>query len=115
MPKAKPDRRKALRQKVACDSAWLFKTTCGADRRDICRPVRKEKAIVTRDAARDLAIQGLRQKMAMQQKLLDMLLVLVDPEDVRAAFELPQITPSHETLTRIADETVLPPEFFDEA
>ena len=53
------------------------------------------------------------EKLALiEQSNVDMLLVLVDPEDVRAALRLQEITPSFDELGELADSTSPPMDLF---
>ena len=76
----------------------------------IVRNVKKTPPLLTVDILQNKRIAGLQQELSDVRKMLDMLLTLVDPEDVRAAFELRQVTPSHEELMELAEECVVPPE-----
>lgn len=62
------------------------------------------RAHVTRDFLQDLEIRGLKQELASMHKLLSMLVVMVDPEDVKAAYEVKRITPSTAKLLEGANE-----------
>jgi len=75
-------------------------------RRRPARSPAKEKAL-------EMEVTNLKRIAARQQKLLDMLLVLVDPEDVRAALRLPRITPPAATWHDWAQNSVPPPELRD--
>ena len=60
----------------------------------------------------NVEISGLKSEVAELRKLVDVLLVLVDPEDVRAALRLREITPSFDELADLADCTSPPPDLF---
>ncbi len=85
------------------DSCQLSFST-GADACALPPQGRRPRVRLTKDYLRDLVIGGLRQEMAAQKKLLDMLLVLVDPEDVASALQLRRITPPNSVLLKIAEE-----------
>ena len=55
-------------------------------------------------------IAGLTNEVRELRSRVEVLLALVDPEDLRAAMELARITPTHEELLRIAENSVPPPE-----
>jgi hypothetical protein len=115
------DKMKRLQKRFGCAPTWSKSDLCSPSDKDVCR-VRKKGAIaaqqrarpITRDTIQDLEINGLKHEISELRCLLEMLMVLVDPEDVKAAYELPKITPSHETLCDIADQSELPPELFDD-
>lgn len=57
-------------------------------------------------------INSLKREVAELRKLVEMLLVLVDPEDMRAALRLQKTTPSHEVLCALADDATTPQDLF---
>ncbi len=63
---------------------------------------------VTEDMLQNKKIAGLQQELVEVRAMLNMLLVLVDPEDVRAAYGLKSITPSHDALSEFADKCKAP-------
>jgi hypothetical protein len=73
----------------------------------------EKRPAVTVDLLQNKRIAGLQQELAEMRTLLNMVLTLVDPEDVRAAFEIRKITPSHDDLTAFAKQCGAPPELRD--
>lgn len=113
MKTARPD--KSLLKEFECDANWLGWSK--QSKNSLCsihdpksRPHRKNRA--TRDTIQNLEINGLKSKVAEMQKLIEMLLVLVDPEDVQAALRLQVTTPSHEEFMEIVDHSEPPDELF---
>lgn len=68
------------------------------------------RGMVNQEVLQNAQILQLRHEVLSLRRLVDMLLVLVDPEDVQAALEARQKTPSNAELLRYAEESE-PPEW----
>lgn len=102
-----PDRPK--NRDYHCEDKWGADDTC----RDMAKQSPRKRTCVSAEVLR-LKVAALTEELSQVHNLLNMLVVLVDPEDVKAALQLKgKSLLSHETLCEIADETVLPPELFE--
>lgn len=77
------------------------------------RRIKSHRPLVSKDTVQDKEIGGIKRKLAEFQRLINMLLVLVDPVDVRAALELPRQTPSAGTLREWAAKSQSPDNLSD--
>ena len=93
--------------KAVCGSGW-------SDRQSTChkRPQqrRPKRQLALREAILSLEVQGLKRELSQVHRLLNMLVVLVDPADVKAALELQRITPTREQWQEMASHSEPPPE-----
>lgn len=99
--------RDRVEERAGCGSAWPSADRC-FDR--IKKSNQRSLRPVTKDTLQDMKIAGLQQEVSELHKLVGMLLTLVDPEDVRAAVALREVTPSNDELLRMAAECEVPVE-----
>ena len=84
---------------------WLPREACNVRLRARARPARPAQ-----EAIQNLQIKTLKREIVQMRGLLEMLLMFVDPEDVRAAIRLNKNTPSNTTLLQMSQQSEMPPE-----
>ena len=92
-------------ERFVCSSVWQETDPCRD--RDLRRHVPQR---VTRDLLQDMKISVLTQELSQVRKLVEMLLCLVDPEDVKAALEMRDLTPREADWSAMAAASEPPPE-----
>lgn len=114
MPKVRPVTSSTLRRRLRCEVDLQIHDRCEGHSSwfgyALLTTSKAGKKHITKDTKRDLEISGLKHELSQMRKLLEMVLVMVDPEDVRAALELPRLTPPNDVLLQIADRCVPPDE-----
>ena len=101
---------RVVRHRLACDSIWP------SSERKHCKqrmPETGNLPAFTTSMVQDVEISILRMELIQQRNLVEMLLALVDPEDVKAAIQLRQITPPTCVLLDIAKD-IQPPDDVDD-
>lgn len=97
-------------KQLACDKPWSQEEPC----REEVREPRSSRSSGKRPCGSNdvlrLKMVALTQELEQHRRLLDMLLVLVDPEDVQAALWLRQNTPTAEGWEAMALESTPPSE-----
>jgi hypothetical protein len=72
----------------------------------------RRRPLVNRDTIQDLEINGLKHELDQVQKLLAMVLCLVDPEDIAAALKIKNDGLTHDALLEMADDCTPPSDLF---
>lgn len=93
-------------EQLPCENRWNESDPC----LDKELRHRQHAQRVTRDMLQDMRLAVMKQELSQVRKLLEMLLCLVDPVDVKAALELRDATPAEADWRAMALRSGPPPE-----